>query len=100
MMLNWRGFILRRVTKYILSGLSSLDFLPLMYEFELCDILLCTMPVFTTRSDTQVLNSRWYLLFVCIEFVVCEVSLGPQEKAGKVRNKQTHEGPFSTTMWV
>ena len=33
--------IQRRVTKYILSRLSSLDFLPLMYEFEFCDILFC-----------------------------------------------------------
>ena len=39
----------RRATKYILndfisdykSRLSSLDFLPLMYEFELCDMLFC-----------------------------------------------------------
>ena len=60
--------IQRRATKYTLndfisdykSRLSSLDFLPLMYEFELCDILFC---IRCLRSPAEHFNIKNWITF-------------------------------------
>ena len=54
--------IQRRATEYILTSEynSSLDFLPLMYEFELCDILFC---IRCLRSPAEHFNVKNWITF-------------------------------------